>query len=99
MSWILRAAIAFIQQGINIREMLAGAAIMDEASRITEVSSCSPTHLMSLLSSPSYFVLPFVLIWRFIYFQLKKNPAALLALCWYWASGGVGSKVRLIHYF
>ncbi|CAM8946275.1 unnamed protein product [Rhodiola kirilowii] len=50
-------------QGINIREMLAGAALMDEASRTTE---------------------------------LKNNPAALLALCWYWASGGVGSKDMVV---
>ncbi|CAO2039666.1 unnamed protein product [Urochloa humidicola] len=23
---------------------------------------------------------------------VKENPAALLALCWYWASGGIGNK-------
>uniref|UniRef100_A0A7N0V2W2 Glucose-6-phosphate isomerase n=1 Tax=Kalanchoe fedtschenkoi TaxID=63787 RepID=A0A7N0V2W2_KALFE len=50
-------------QGINIREMLAGAALMDEVNRTTE---------------------------------LKNNPAALLALCWYWASGGVGSKDMVV---
>ncbi|XP_042498598.1 glucose-6-phosphate isomerase 1, chloroplastic [Macadamia integrifolia] len=50
-------------QGINIREMLAGAALMDEATRITVV---------------------------------KDNPAALLALCWYWASDGVGSKDMVV---
>ncbi|KAI3919637.1 hypothetical protein MKW92_039014 [Papaver armeniacum] len=27
---------------------------------------------------------------------LKDNPAALLALCWYWASGGVGAKDSLL---
>ncbi|KAL0659706.1 hypothetical protein Bca4012_080291 [Brassica carinata] len=50
-------------QGIDIREMLAGAAIMDEATRTT---------------------------------SLKNNPAALLAMCWYWASDGVGSKDMVI---
>lgn len=25
--------------------------------------------------------------------QVKENPAALLALSWYWATGGVGAKV------
>ncbi|KAI4366539.1 hypothetical protein MLD38_022405 [Melastoma candidum] len=50
-------------QGINIREMLAGASLMDEATR-TDV--------------------------------VKDNPAALLALCWYWASDGVGSKDMVI---
>ncbi|XP_009138293.1 glucose-6-phosphate isomerase 1, chloroplastic [Brassica rapa] len=50
-------------QGIDIREMLAGAAIMDEATRTN---------------------------------SLKNNPAALLAMCWYWASDGVGSKDMVI---
>lgn len=50
-------------QGINIKEMLAGAAIMDEATRIPSI---------------------------------KQNPAALLALCWYWASDGVGSKDMVV---
>ncbi|CAF2071476.1 hypothetical protein HID58_041680 [Brassica napus] len=50
-------------QGIDIREMLAGAGIMDEATRTT---------------------------------SLKNNPAALLAMCWYWASDGVGSKDMVI---
>lgn len=27
--------------------------------------------------------------------QVRNNPAALLALCWYWASDGVGSKVHI----
>ncbi|KAJ7005459.1 glucose-6-phosphate isomerase 1 [Populus alba x Populus x berolinensis] len=50
-------------QGIDIREMLAGAALMDEANRTT---------------------------------VLRNNPAALLALCWYWASEGVGSKDMVV---
>ncbi|KAL0834891.1 hypothetical protein Bca101_086780 [Brassica carinata] len=50
-------------QGIDIREMLAGAGIMDGATRTT---------------------------------SLKNNPAALLAMCWYWASDGVGSKDMVI---
>ncbi|KAI3972580.1 hypothetical protein MKX01_019238 [Papaver californicum] len=50
-------------QGIDIREMLYGASLMDEANRNT---------------------------------VLKDNPAALLALCWYWASGGVGAKDMVI---
>ncbi|KAK1301465.1 hypothetical protein QJS10_CPB12g01422 [Acorus calamus] len=50
-------------QDIDIREMLAGAALMDEANRTTVV---------------------------------KNNPAALLALCWYWASDGVGSKDMVV---
>ncbi|CAA7395798.1 unnamed protein product [Spirodela intermedia] len=50
-------------QGIDIKEMLVGASIMDEANRSTVV---------------------------------KNNPAALLALCWYWASDGVGSKDMVV---
>ncbi|KAI3866422.1 hypothetical protein MKX03_000515 [Papaver bracteatum] len=50
-------------QGIDIREMLDGASLMDEANRTT---------------------------------VLKDNPAALLALCWYWASGGVGAKDMVV---
>lgn len=50
-------------QGIDIREMLTGASIMDEATRIPVV---------------------------------KTNPAALLALCWYWASDGNGSKDMVV---
>ncbi|KAI7739660.1 hypothetical protein M8C21_016654, partial [Ambrosia artemisiifolia] len=50
-------------QGIDIKEMLTGASLMDEATRIPVV---------------------------------KNNPAALLALCWYWASGGVGSKDMVV---
>jgi glucose-6-phosphate isomerase len=29
--------------------------------------------------------------------QIKENPAALLALSWYWASDGIGSKVLMGH--
>lgn len=50
-------------QGIDIKEMLAGAALMDEATR-------TPV--------------------------LRNNPAALLALSWYWASDGVGSKDMVV---
>lgn len=50
-------------QGIDIKEMLAGAALMDEANRTTLV---------------------------------RNNPAALLALCWYWATDGVGSKDMVV---
>ncbi|KAI8014318.1 hypothetical protein LOK49_LG05G03080 [Camellia lanceoleosa] len=50
-------------QGIDIKEMLAGASLMDEANRTTVV---------------------------------RDNPAALLALSWYWASGGVGSKDMVV---
>ncbi|XP_043712069.1 glucose-6-phosphate isomerase 1, chloroplastic-like [Telopea speciosissima] len=50
-------------QGIDIRQLLAGAALMDEATRTTVV---------------------------------KNNPAALMALCWYWASDGVGSKDMVV---
>nr|DAD22075.1 TPA_asm: hypothetical protein HUJ06_023538 [Nelumbo nucifera] len=50
-------------QGIDIKEMLAGASLMDEATRASVV---------------------------------KNNPAALLALCWYWASDGVGSKDMVV---
>lgn len=50
-------------QGIDIREMLSGASIMDEATRIPVV---------------------------------KTNPAALLALSWYWASDGRGSKDMVV---
>ncbi|XP_022876163.1 glucose-6-phosphate isomerase 1, chloroplastic isoform X2 [Olea europaea var. sylvestris] len=50
-------------QGIEVKEMLAGAALMDEANRNSVV---------------------------------RNNPAALLALCWYWASDGVGSKDMVV---
>ncbi|KAG1366587.1 putative Glucose-6-phosphate isomerase 1, chloroplastic [Cocos nucifera] len=50
-------------QAIDIKEMLVGASLMDEATRTTVV---------------------------------KNNPAALLALCWYWASDGVGSKDMVV---
>ncbi|XP_074304596.1 glucose-6-phosphate isomerase 1, chloroplastic [Silene latifolia] len=50
-------------QGIDIREMLAGAALMDEATRVP---------------------------------NLRSNPASLLAMCWYWASDGVGSKDMVV---
>ncbi|KAG8369184.1 hypothetical protein BUALT_Bualt15G0124800 [Buddleja alternifolia] len=50
-------------QGIDIKEMLAGAALMDEANR---------TRLV------------------------RNNPAALLALCWYWSTGGLGSKDMVV---
>ncbi|KAL9265875.1 Glucose-6-phosphate isomerase 1, chloroplastic-like protein [Drosera capensis] len=50
-------------QGIDIKEMLAGAALMDKATRTT---------------------------------VLRNNPSALLALCWYWASDGVGSKDMVV---
>ncbi|PPS11597.1 hypothetical protein GOBAR_AA09021 [Gossypium barbadense] len=49
--------------GIDIREMLVGASMMDNATRSS---------------------------------VLKDNPAALLALCWYWACDGVGSKDMVI---
>uniref|UniRef100_A0A0E0ET14 Glucose-6-phosphate isomerase n=1 Tax=Oryza meridionalis TaxID=40149 RepID=A0A0E0ET14_9ORYZ len=50
-------------QGIDIKEMLVGAALMDEETRNTVV---------------------------------KENPAALLALCWYWASEGIGNKDMVV---
>ncbi|ONK74179.1 uncharacterized protein A4U43_C03F3620 [Asparagus officinalis] len=50
-------------QGIDIREMLAGAALMDEANRTPVV---------------------------------KNNAAALLAMCWYWATDGVGAKDMVV---
>ncbi|KAH0468251.1 hypothetical protein IEQ34_003284 [Dendrobium chrysotoxum] len=50
-------------QGINIREMLVGASLMDMANRTTVV---------------------------------RNNPAALLSLCWYWATDGVGSKDMVV---
>ncbi|KAL3619618.1 glucose-6-phosphate isomerase [Castilleja foliolosa] len=50
-------------QGIDIKEMLAGAALMDEANRTT---------------------------------QVRNNPAAMLAMCWYWATNGVGSKDMVV---
>ncbi|KAL5232576.1 hypothetical protein ABZP36_031352 [Zizania latifolia] len=50
-------------QGIDIKEMLVGAAQMDEETRNTVI---------------------------------KENPAALLALCWYWASDGIGSKDMVV---
>ncbi|XP_042411263.1 glucose-6-phosphate isomerase 1, chloroplastic-like isoform X3 [Zingiber officinale] len=49
-------------QGIDIKEMLVGASLMDEATRM----------------------------------RIKDNPAALLALCWYWASDGIGSKDMVV---
>ena len=49
--------------GINIRELLAGAKEMDEATRVADI---------------------------------KNNPAALLALCWYHAGEGKGKKDMVI---
>ncbi|GAB4844920.1 glucose-6-phosphate isomerase [Ancistrocladus abbreviatus] len=57
------AGLEFAKQGIDIKEMLVGASLMDEATRTTE---------------------------------LRSNPSALLALCWYWASGGIGSKDMVV---
>lgn len=50
-------------QGIDLRGMLAGAKIMDEATRVPEV---------------------------------KNNPAALLAMAWYFAGNGKGTKDMVI---
>jgi len=50
-------------QGINVREMLAGAKEMDAATRVADV---------------------------------KTNPAALLALAWYYAGNGKGEKDMVI---
>ena len=50
-------------QGINIREILAGAKEMDAATRIPKI---------------------------------KENPAALLALCWYFAGKGKGEKDMVV---
>lgn len=50
-------------QGINIREMLAGAKEMDDVTRIP---------------------------------QIEKNPAALLALSWYFAGNGKGEKDMVV---
>ncbi|KAM3275879.1 hypothetical protein ACQJBY_044329 [Aegilops geniculata] len=50
-------------QGIDVKEMLVGAALMDEETRNTVV---------------------------------KENPAALLALSWYWATDGIGSKDMVV---
>ncbi|THU47273.1 hypothetical protein C4D60_Mb09t13760 [Musa balbisiana] len=57
------AGLNFSKQGIDIKEMLVGASLMDEANRTTVV---------------------------------RNNPAALLAVCWYWASDGVGSKDMVV---
>ncbi|KAK7284819.1 hypothetical protein RJT34_19572 [Clitoria ternatea] len=53
----------WVGEGIDIREMLAGASLMDEANRST---------------------------------VLRNNTGALLALCWYWATDGVGSEDMVI---
>jgi glucose-6-phosphate isomerase len=50
-------------QGIDVDELLAGAAAMDEATRVEEAIA---------------------------------NPAALMALCWYQATGGVGDKAMVV---
>ncbi|ANV83760.1 glucose-6-phosphate isomerase [Picosynechococcus sp. PCC 7003] len=55
--------VAAALQGIDIREMLDGAKIMDDATRIPE---------------------------------LKNNPAALLALAWYYSGNGKGEKDMVI---
>jgi glucose-6-phosphate isomerase len=55
--------VAAALQGIDIRAMLDGAKIMDDATRIPE---------------------------------LKQNPAALLALSWYYAGNGKGEKDMVI---
>jgi glucose-6-phosphate isomerase len=50
-------------QGIDIRQMLAGAKLMDDATRVAD---------------------------------LKTNPAALLAMAWYYAGDGKGAKDMVI---
>ncbi|MGB2924162.1 MAG: glucose-6-phosphate isomerase [Limnothrix sp.] len=55
--------VAAALQGIDIRSMLDGAKIMDDATRLPE---------------------------------LKKNPAALLALAWYYSGNGKGEKDMVI---
>ncbi|MDY7024299.1 MAG: glucose-6-phosphate isomerase, partial [Cyanobacteriota bacterium] len=50
-------------QGIDVRSMLEGAKIMDEATRKPD---------------------------------LKENPAALLAMCWYYAGNGKGEKDMVV---
>lgn len=98
-----------IMQGIDIKEMLAGAALMDEETRTPVVSSldCHAHYTIAVL----------IFFWKInhaIYcnltinhhtysfcscdppLQLKNNPAALLAMCWYWATDGVGSKVFIV---
>jgi glucose-6-phosphate isomerase len=50
-------------QGLDVDGLLAGAAAMDEATRIADALA---------------------------------NPAALLALCWYHATGGVGDKAMVV---
>ncbi len=50
-------------QGIAIRELLAGARIMDRATRVP---------------------------------QIRQNPAALLALCWYFEGNGRGEKDMVV---
>ncbi|XP_042416010.1 glucose-6-phosphate isomerase 1, chloroplastic-like isoform X5 [Zingiber officinale] len=59
-------------QGIDIKEMLVGASLMDEATRM---------RVLFILNG---------------FIQIKDNPAALLALCWYWASDGIGSKDMVV---
>ncbi|KAK8692384.1 hypothetical protein V6N13_075846 [Hibiscus sabdariffa] len=81
--------------GIDIREMLVGASMMDNATRST-VIAFDFIYLFCIwpvfhLSSP------FIDINSFPPFlQLRDNPAALLALCWYWACDGVGSKDMVV---
>ncbi|CAK7347232.1 unnamed protein product [Dovyalis caffra] len=87
-------------QGIDVREMLAGAALMDEANRTTvrfqfigvlvEVNDCP------LCSSIFVHCIGIILLIKTFSLQLRNNPAALLALCWYWASDGVGSKDMVV---
>ncbi|THG12372.1 hypothetical protein TEA_001034 [Camellia sinensis var. sinensis] len=92
-------------QGIDIKEMLAGASLMDEANRTTvaflqmwerHFHVLCFLHLLILLLHISFSGLAKGCPSLFGYTKVRNNPAALLALCWYWASDGVGSKDMVV---
>lgn len=68
-------------QGINIREMLAGAALMDEATRTIDVSIISPCFLIPL----SHMILIAEILGK-SYFQymgkFRLANCVCLSLCW-----------------
>ena len=76
--------------------MLAGASVMDEANRNTVVilfTISLPIYGLSSMTSHIFLERIGIFWFVFVFSQVKDNPAALLALCWYWASDGIGSKV------
>ncbi|XP_039173961.1 glucose-6-phosphate isomerase 1, chloroplastic-like isoform X2 [Eucalyptus grandis] len=85
-------------QGIDIRQMLAGASFMDGATRTKVYQFCRQFKSWFKMQSKSAMQVGEMILFPLsrISITVKNNPAALLALCWYWASDGVASKDMII---